>query len=243
MTLYPRVRPAPAVVSTPSHPRRLMAAILAEASVNVRYGLVPSHSPLSKSTSRSPGEVVSPREVVVVGKGTALPENNVVVQALDRNGRVLDEQAAIVDAELGGTGEWRAILRPNAAPGTCRPIYAYSTSPADGRILADAAVFVTYGQAQQQPVIDITSPTPGAVVNTARRGPGARQGGQRVREQRRRPGPRPPRPPVGQPTDHGESERRLVDRPVHRLLRTVPGPSLPSPPRRPAASRRPIGWT
>ena len=166
-TLYPRVAPGTSGRIYAFAPSPADGRILAEASVNVRFGSGPSVQPEIVIDIPLPGEVVSPREVVVVGKGTALPENNVVVQALDKNGRVLDEQATIVDAELGGTGEWRAILRPNVTPGTPGQIYAYSESPADGRILADAAVFVTYGQAQQQPVVDITSPAPGAIVNTA----------------------------------------------------------------------------
>jgi uncharacterized lipoprotein YbaY/LysM repeat protein len=166
VTLYPRVAPGTSGRIYAFAPSPADGSILAEASVNVRYGSGPVVQPEIAIDIPLPGEVVSPREVVVVGKGTALPENNVVVQALDRNGRVLDQQAVIVDAELGGSGEWRAILRPNAAPGTPGQIYAYADSPADGRILADAAVFVTYGQAQQQPMVDITSPSTGAVVNT-----------------------------------------------------------------------------
>ena len=42
--------------------------------------------------------------VAVAGRGGGLPEGNVVVQALDPDGNVLAEQAAIIDAPDAGTG-------------------------------------------------------------------------------------------------------------------------------------------
>ena len=105
-----------------------------------------------------PGEIVSPVEVVVMGTGTALPENNVVVQAISDDGMVLDKVAATVAAPLGGTGKWRASMAPGVEPGTRGRIYAFAASPADGSILADASVNVTFGRAE--------APTPVPTVRT-----------------------------------------------------------------------------
>ena len=90
-----------------------------------------------------PNEVTSPVQVVVQGTGTALPENNVVVQALDDACNVLAEQATTAAAEAGGPGQWRAVLDVNTAPGTTGQIYAFSPSPADGSIVAQAAIPVS----------------------------------------------------------------------------------------------------
>lgn len=151
-------------------------SILAEASVDVRFGQAgpeptPTPAPVQPAVSIEipvNGEVVSPVEVVVVGRGFALPENNVVVQARDRQGRVLAEQATIVDAPLGGEGEWRVSLRPSVTPGTRGQIVAFSPSPVDNRNVAEAAVDVQFGDADQptRPAIAIVSPARGATVNT-----------------------------------------------------------------------------
>jgi hypothetical protein len=111
------------------------------------------------------GETIGSQEVVVVGTGTALPENNVFVQVLTADGVVLAEAATTVNADLGGTGEWRATLRYSVAPGTPGQIVASSTSPADGTVVAIANVKVQYDTAPQpEPAITIENPLPGAVV-------------------------------------------------------------------------------
>ena len=92
-------------------------------------------------------ELVSPVEIVVAGEGQGLPENNVVVHALDAEGNILDESATIVDADLGARGEWRTTLRPDAAPGTVGKIVAFSGSPKDGAVIAVDDVDVRYGPA------------------------------------------------------------------------------------------------
>jgi putative lipoprotein len=148
-------------------------SIIAESSVDVRYGTAPPTPPPPRPAMSIniplEGEVVSPYEVVVVGVGTALPENNVVVRALDAAGRILDEQPTSYTAEPGGSGEWRAILRPNVLPGTLGSIYAFSPSPADGSILAEDSVNVHFGTEPPppvQPLLIIDQPTDGATVNT-----------------------------------------------------------------------------
>ncbi|MCB0131794.1 MAG: hypothetical protein KDD78_13130, partial [Caldilineaceae bacterium] len=92
------------------------------------------------------GEMVSPVEVVVVGQGSDLPENNVVVQALTDDGVLVGQEATTVDADLGGSGEWRATVALRVPPGTTGRLIAIAPSPLDGSILAQAAVDVIYGE-------------------------------------------------------------------------------------------------
>lgn len=143
-------------------------SVLADVSVNVTYGEAPPPAEASITIEIPlPGEIVSAEEVVVVGQGTALPENNVVVRALGPDGTMLAEQVTTVDAELGGTGEWRTTLGPRVAPGTLGSIRAFAPSPADGSIMAEATVNVQFGTPAAQPAISIAAPQPGAVVDPA----------------------------------------------------------------------------
>jgi PKD repeat protein len=88
------------------------------------------------------------RQVEVRGVGGGLPEGNVVVEALDNRGRVLAQQATIIDAPdagTGGQGPWAARLSIDVDLGTTGQIRAFSPSPADNSILAETRVDVTYG--------------------------------------------------------------------------------------------------
>lgn len=118
-------------------------------------------------TSPAQGEVIGNLAIAVTGTGTALPENNVVVQVLDANRNVLAETPTTVNAELGGTGDWSVALNYDATPGTSGSIYAFANSPADGSLLAEAEVNVTFGPIAQ-PSITITSPANGETVVTER---------------------------------------------------------------------------
>ncbi len=141
--------------------------VLAEASIAVTYGEAPP--PVAAAVSieiPQQGEIVSAQEVVVVGQGTALPENNVVVRAVTNNGELLAEQPTIVNADVGGSGEWRVTLNYSVAPGTQGQIRADSPSPVDGAVLAAAAIDVQFGQAAQ-PMITIVAPPPGSTVDPA----------------------------------------------------------------------------
>ena len=139
---------------------------MAESTINVRFQpQEPQPADISINIPLD-GEEVSPVEVVVVGTGRSLPENNVVVQALDSRGRVLDEEATTVAADLGAEGEWRVTLAPGVNPGTNGRIYAFSTSPADGSIVAEDAVDVRYGRVNAEPRLSIGSPGNGATINT-----------------------------------------------------------------------------
>ena len=132
------------------------------------------------------GETTSTQEVVVVGRGAGLPENNVVVQALDASGRVLDTRATTVDADVGGEGEWRVTLYPNVAAGTQGRIVASSTSPANWKVIASDEVVVTFGQFVPPAHITIQEPRTGSVLRTDQPDPRVRLGAECVREQRRR---------------------------------------------------------
>ena len=71
-----------------------------------------------------------------------------------------------MNADLGGTGDWRATLRYTVAPGTPGQIVASSTSRADGTVVAIASVDVQYDTAPQpEPAITIANPLPGTVVD------------------------------------------------------------------------------
>jgi hypothetical protein len=142
-------------------------SVLAQSSVDVVYGAA-AGQPAITITAPQPGEVVGPAEIVVNGTGTALPENNVVVRALDANGGVLAEQPTVADAEVGGSGPWSVTLSVDVAGGTPGRIEASSTSPADGSVIAQASVDVVYGAAEAgQPAITISAPQSGAVVAPA----------------------------------------------------------------------------
>lgn len=110
--------------------------------------------------------------VRVSGQGGGLPEGNVVVQALDRDGTVLAEQATIVDAPdagTGGQGPWAVELNIDTEPGMAGRIRAFSPSPADNSILAEAQISVLFGApAEEVP--------PTAVIN----GPGQAVAGNKV---------------------------------------------------------------
>jgi hypothetical protein len=134
---------------------------LAQAGVNVTFGETGvSNPPAITIDIPQTNQTIDPQEVVVLGTGTALPENNVVVRVLAADGSVLAEQPTTVAADIGGTGAWQATLQPNAAPGTTGQIIAFSPSPADGTNVATASVNVIFGEGEvtNPPAIAINLP-------------------------------------------------------------------------------------
>jgi hypothetical protein len=117
-------------------------------------------------TSPAPGAVLpNLNAITVIGTGTALFENSLVVQALDQGGGILSQQPVTTDApEVGGTGSWQATLAVSVAPGTPGVIRAFATSPNDGSVVAEAMINVTYGSAPLPSVITITTPTNGTIL-------------------------------------------------------------------------------
>jgi uncharacterized lipoprotein YbaY/heat shock protein HslJ len=87
--------------------------------------------------------------VSVRGEGGGLFEGNVVVQAMSAAGEVLAQEPTIInapDAGTGGSGQWIVEMRIPAEPGSQGRIVAFSTSPADGSIVAMDQIDVGYGE-------------------------------------------------------------------------------------------------
>ncbi len=105
--------------------------------------------------------------ITVAGTGSALFENSLVVQLLNSGGGVLAGQPTTTNApEVGGTGNWQVtftldgILTPTEGQ-----VYAFATSPEDGRVVAEARINVVF----MPPVIvesrvDILTPADGVVL-------------------------------------------------------------------------------
>jgi putative lipoprotein len=123
--------------------------ITASASVEVIYG--------EKIVSESNIEITEPKDgemldlskpIRVKGVGEGLFEGTVVVEALDESSNVLAQVPTIIDspeAGVGGKGPWEVELNVETTPGTLGTIRAYSTSPKDGSVMAEAEVAVQYG--------------------------------------------------------------------------------------------------
>jgi hypothetical protein len=123
-------------------------------------------------TEPDQGQVVDISQPVrVQGKGVGLPEGNVVVEAWDWQGNVLDRQPATLqgrDVATGGEGTWLAELTIEAEPGTAGMIRAYAESPKDGSVIAEDVVEVSLGgTAAVQAYIRIDEPTQGALLDIA----------------------------------------------------------------------------
>jgi heat shock protein HslJ len=133
-------------------------------------------------TEPDQGEVVDiSKPVKVQGKGAGLAEGNVVVDALDWQGNLLDRQPAILQGEDVGTGGqaiWSTELAIEVEPGTAGKIRAYHLAALDGSIVAEDSVEVSLGRTTAvQPYIRIDEPTQGALLDIAKpvavRGSGA----------------------------------------------------------------------
>jgi hypothetical protein len=109
--------------------------------------------------------------VGVRGRGAALTEGNVVVEALDAQGNVLDSQAVILqgdDVGTGGEGTWSAELNIDVEPGTAGTIRAFHPSPLDGSIVAEDRVEVSLGQTPAvESFIKIEAPGQGTTLDVS----------------------------------------------------------------------------
>jgi hypothetical protein len=109
--------------------------------------------------------------VGVGGSGAALPEGNVVVEALDAQGNLLDRQPTILqgpDVGTGGQGTWSTELTIDVEPGTAGRIRAYSPSPLDGSIIAQDSVEVSLGQTPAvESYVKIDAPGPGQTLDVS----------------------------------------------------------------------------
>jgi len=124
-------------------------------------------------TEPDQGQVVEiDKPVTVKGKGVGLPEGNVVVEAQDWQGTVLDRQPATLQGRnvgTGGEGTWSVELTIEVEPGTAGKIWAYAPSPADGSIMAEDSVEVSLGRtAAVQAFIAIDEPVQGAILDVSK---------------------------------------------------------------------------
>jgi len=147
-------------------------SVLAEAVVEVSFSRTATAEPFIEIHEPVQGAVVDiANPVTVSGFGGSLPEGNVVVQVIDRDGNILTQQPTTIDAPdagTGGQGPWSVQLDIDTEPGMAGRIRAFSSSPADNSVLAEAVVEVSLGQtATIEPFIQIHEPEQGAVVNIA----------------------------------------------------------------------------
>ncbi|MBZ0302377.1 MAG: Gmad2 immunoglobulin-like domain-containing protein, partial [Anaerolineae bacterium] len=131
--------------------------------VNVVFGPAQT-GPFVTLSSPLPYALLDVETFKVSGRGGGLFEGNVIVRALDSAGNVLVEQPTTLNAaQVGGEGEWEALLTVEVDPGTRGVIEASSTSPADGSVIALARVPVTFGLPDpNMPFVHIVSPLPGS---------------------------------------------------------------------------------
>jgi hypothetical protein len=170
----------------------IVAACISAAVAAFRPGeeeaIVPTPAPVATQTpapTRAPGgamiAITEPdqgqvvdisKPVKVQGKGIGLTEGNVVVEALDWQGNVLDRQPATLqgkDVGTGGEGTWSVELTIQVEPGTAGRIWAYHPSSLDGSIVAEDSVDVSLGQTAAVPVyITIDTPTQGATLDVSK---------------------------------------------------------------------------
>ena len=99
-------------------------------------------------------------------------EGNVVVEALDGQGNVLDRQPATLqgsDVGSGGEGTWSTELTIKAEPGTAGEIRAFSPSPQDGSVIAEDRVEVSLGSTPAvESYLKISEPEPGTTLDVTK---------------------------------------------------------------------------
>lgn len=113
--------------------------------------LTPGQTPFITITEPAPSPDGSPVEVsalgfTVAGQQFGSFENNVIVQALDVEGNVLDE--VFTTATGGSMGEltnWEVFIEPGATADNQGSIRAFFTSPRDGSVVAETTLPVIYG--------------------------------------------------------------------------------------------------
>jgi heat shock protein HslJ len=144
-------------------------SIMAEDSVDVSLGRSAQAQAFIAIDEPVQGAVLDvTKPVRVRGSGAALPEGNVVVEALDWQGNLLARVPTILqgsDVGAGGEGTWSAELTIDVEPGTAGKIRAYAESPADGSLIAEAVADVSLGQtAPVQSYIQIDAPRQGDAI-------------------------------------------------------------------------------
>ncbi len=102
--------------------------------------------PYVRITAPGDGATVPTDVVVVEGSGGGLPNNEVLVRALDANGTVLDSDTDYLNAvDRGQEGTWQVQLQPGQnVSGTNGTIEVIVISPRDGSVLVSDRIRVVY---------------------------------------------------------------------------------------------------
>jgi heat shock protein HslJ len=155
------------------HPSPLDGSIVAEDVVEVSLGRTAAVQPFIRIDEPAQGALLDiSKPVTVRGSGAGLTEGNVVVEALDPQGNVLDRQPATLqgpDVGTGGEGTWSTELGIEAEPGTAGRIRAYHPSALDGSIVAEDSVEVSLGQTPAvQSYIRIEQPAQGSTLDVSK---------------------------------------------------------------------------
>jgi heat shock protein HslJ len=163
-------------------PSPVDGSIMAEDRVDVSLGSTPAvqaYIQIDDPVSGQNLDIANP--ITVRGKGAGLYEGNVVVQALDRDGNELAIQPTILqgpDVGVGGEGTWQVQLTIKTEPGMAGQIRAFSPSPVDNSIVAEARVQVSFGSTSPMPIyLEIDEPANGAVLDTTNPVPVSGTGG------------------------------------------------------------------
>jgi hypothetical protein len=151
-------RPTAAATATPTFVADSPLKTPAQATATPHPGpMVKISVPVSR-TVMSLGE-----PLVISGIGRALFEGHLMVKVLDNQGEVLAQEPTTVQAEdagTGGEGPWSVRLPVGIDNGTWGLVYAFSTSPKDGSVVAADAVPVVLGAADTEMYVTITRPFP-----------------------------------------------------------------------------------
>ncbi len=133
--------------------------------------IVPEPTPISSSiviTYPIDGSLLDITDVITVGgMGEGLPEGNVAVQVKDSDGNIVATTATTLSGEnvgLGGAGTWETTIFISELPGDQGSIYAFSPSPADGSVLAEDSVEVSFIESAREPFVEINTPGAGEHV-------------------------------------------------------------------------------
>ena len=115
------------------------------------------------------GAIVGTDEVAVEGSGAGIPDNNVIVRALDADGFILAEEVATLSTSDGSEGRWGVTLDLGSCPGRVEVLSPMPLIAQQGSFLRSTWSRSTYGQAAAPvaPAIAIQQPTEGAVVDAA----------------------------------------------------------------------------
>ena len=126
----------------------------------------PQSVSITIQTPSDNAQVDTTNRVLVGGSGVNLVGNDVVVRALDSNGKLLAQQTT-----RASSNQWQVSLSLLVPDGTHGTIYTVAQSPTNGAIIADALINVTFssnvvvvGQPQTEQKLFITQPSPDGSV-------------------------------------------------------------------------------